>query len=320
VNSVKRAATLPAPEDVDRQPWARPYAPLAETPELIVEKLRSPGAIVELKGKWYVIEAGAKRVLSIQQSDRQMNEEIAGLEEPTGLATDGESIFVADKSTGKIWQKNPANEPSVIVLGENSPTNITAKNNNVCWSTPSTVRCLKLGESFANELASGLDGVNSVALSATHLFFVEAGDKTKTNAKVGRIDLASGERNTLIGKDVFDVYFKVTDLVIDERNNKVYFPVVLRDWPYISLISSLPLTGGSLKIYNYSPPNASRLSLGGDYLYWSTSRTVSRLKINAPYPFENPAPWTATGGLIADSKGVTWTDPVGGRVYRVTFE
>jgi formylglycine-generating enzyme len=309
--------TLSPPADVGRQPYPRPYATPAPTPIVVASGLNAPTSIAIVGNTYYVLETGTGRVLTIDATSLAVQPLMTGLTQAGALATDGTSLAVTDTGGGNVWSLSTSGATTMMASSQSSPHAVAIGSGEVYWATSDGIYRSVSGSTQPQNLVSGLDGVNAIALSSTTLFFAEAGTSNPANAQVGSVPRAGGPVTTLVPNSQLSTYYYPADVMVDSTHSLLYFPLTLRQWPVSGLICNIPLGGGNVNITDYTPPGAAWMAMTNDTVYWTATRTLANFSFTTPTPFGISAPWTNPGGIAAGSNYIVWTDQETGRVYRV---
>ncbi|MFN7134533.1 MAG: SUMF1/EgtB/PvdO family nonheme iron enzyme, partial [Myxococcales bacterium] len=294
---------------------APPRPPEVAPPELIASGLNAPGAVVRRAGALVVAEAGTGTVIELSGDDRRVLH--SGARGPLALAVDGDRLYVAERAGGRILRLDAAT--TVVAEGENGPSHVAAGHDEVAWATADAIRRAS-GAGSAETLVGGLDGVAGLALTATHVYFAEAGAADPTRARLARVARGGGEADTLVDSGFFGTgagSHQPTDVALAPDGSRLWFLVRLRGWPGSGFACHVAIVGGNPACVSYSPPYLDRLVVAGGALFWTTQRSVVSAPLSSPAPFRIPATWTSPGGLAVDAESLVWTDRQSGRVYRV---
>ena len=313
---VLRGELRDPPDDIERELGPRPYAPALSRPMVLAEGLSTPMGIVNLAGRYYVVEAGAGQVVAVDQASLTVEAVMVDLDLPGGIATDGLEIFVSEGGTGKVWRAAPDGGPEELATADGEPGPIVADVQGVVWATQSRLWAASTaGGSPAESLASGLDGVGGLVLVADHVYFAQTGANEPKAAGIGRVSRSGGAVEILVGEQSLGSDLRPTDVAL-HADGRVYFSIVLRGWPTSGLLCSIPTGAGNMVCHSESPPGLDRIATGGSWVYWTNHRSVSRFDPASSATFENPAIWTRSAGLLVDGDAVVWTDRQTGRVHR----
>lgn len=314
----ERRGTLAAAEDVAREPTPRPRSDAAPRPEVLASDLDGPTAIVEVGGRWVVVESGAARVVAIG-ADGTVTPLLEGLTEPADLAVDGADVIVTDRGTGSLWRIADDGTTTELVTGENAPGRVIADGGEIWWGTANAVR--RLGTAGAEDVLTGLDGVVGLALDAEWLWIAVEGAASPSASRIARVRRLDGTVETVLDSASFGARMRATDVTLGPDGELVY-GLRMDGFPNSSLVCVLPV-GASAERCHYGPVGVGRVAVGGGWLWWATTRAVVRLPFadaaaRSRLPYEVPGLWTSPAGLLIASDGaMVWTDDHAGRIHRV---
>lgn len=307
-----RRGAVTAPDDVGRAPTTRPRVPAAPGPATLARGLVGAGAIVELGGRWYV--AHGTEVVIVERGGGVVGRALDGLGVATDVATDGQALFVTDAVKGDVWRVVPGAVPTRVATGETKPGLLAATAGQVAWSTETAIRTVAAPATSVVDLASGLDGVSSLAFAGEQLVFAESGTATATKARLAAVPRAGGEATTLVPSSTLGNK-RPAGLTIDPAAGRVYFMLSGRSWPYPTTACSATLAGADFKVHSFSPPNAGKVVQSNGTLYWSSLRAIVSASASGSSAFELPGKWARSEGLFAGPSGVAWTDQQSGRIF-----
>lgn len=299
-------ATLRPPTDTQRVPASRPHTGGVELPEVLADGLVTPMGLTELDGTWYVADRGAGALVAVSEAGATAI--LTGLAGPTGVATDGNEVFVTDTDGGAVWRLVPGGEAALVAQSQNAPRAIAADAGAVVWGDQDVIRHVASFGEPAGELVTGLSGVVGLALDATDVYFAH------TNS-VGRVPRMGGAVETLVGSGELGASYTPTDVTLDSTGH-VYFPIVLGPWPGSGFVCSVGADGSGFGCHSYSPPRLGAIAVVGTEVFWTTRLSVARFSLERGPPFTLPGTWTAAVDLVASPDAVVWTDRERGRVYR----
>lgn len=309
-----RRGALRAAADRGRIPSTRPHVAASSTAETLASGLIGAGAIVELGGRWYVAH-GTEVVIVESGGAGVVERALDGLGAATDLATDGHAVFVTDAVRGDVWSIVPGSTPARLASGEPAPTHLAASAGRVAWSTATAIRGVVATGASVSELASGLDGVSSLAFADEQIVFAESGSASASHARVAIISRDGSAISTIVSPATI-ANRAPAGLTVDVESGRTYFMLQGRSWPYPTNACSAALSGGDFRVHAFSPPNAGRMVLSNGEVFWSSLRAIVSVSASHDSAFDLPGVWARSEGLFAGPSGVVWTDQQNGRVFR----
>jgi sulfatase modifying factor 1 len=307
---------LGPPEDIDRQASPRPYAPPAPVAEVLAQGLVQPMSIVSLEGTYFVGDDGTGAVVALGLEPGETAKVVTGLAGPILLAVGGTDVLVVDAGGGTIGRLDADLTLEPLITDAIGAVSVAGDGAWVFWATLTSIHRAQVLGGGVDTLASGLDGVMSMALNGAHLYFTETGAGNPGNVRVARVPVEGGPVQSLVGHDQLGDNLQPTHLVVSSQFDLVFFPVVLRGWPQSGMLGGVSTNGGQLKVYGHSPPGLSHVALSGSSVVWATKQALSLRDVSKQGAYDVIAPWTRVGGVLLDEGHVIWTDRHSGRVYR----
>lgn len=322
VQSTLVRGPLTLPDDAGRQASPFPYAQPFTRPEVLISGLQKPGAMVALKNRWFLAEAGTGRVLQIDPQSMAMKPVIDGLSEVIRLATDGNHLFVADNGSGRILRLAPDGSPEVVATGENGPGVIAGDAGEVYWAAGAALRVVRRAGGPVEQLATGVNSVSDLDLTSSHLYITSTTAPNNTEPRIVRISRRGGFLQKIADAKTWGTNqgrpLQVTQILVDEAAGKIFVGLVQIPFSNATRICELPsLLGGSMKCLTHSPIRVVQMVQNGGFLYWLSGNTIARLDRGGNQPYENRAIWVQAAGFLVDDRQVVWADSLTGQLRRV---
>ncbi len=303
--------TLVPPADVGREPADRPLAPPVPGPATAAADLGQPVALVSMAGSLYVADRSAGRLFEILDAGAIVEVPLDGPVSPWGLATDGTDLFLTDDASGDVLRIGADHAVATLASGQNAPRHVAADAGEVYWSTDDGI--MGYTEAGGIVLVAEVTGVTGLATSATHLFFTSSGGAMPADAMTGRVPRDGGEVE-VIGTYGVDHY--PTAVIWEPGSARAFILHRKRAWPADGHLSQWA-EGMSYPItFAYTLPDPGPGMWHGQSLYWATQTTLVSIQVGLDTTYETVQPWTRCAGLVEHDGALHWIDSQDGRLYR----
>ena len=280
--------TLEDPEDLERVTAPEAKALPTPGPVRAISGLNAPQGVTTLGDAWYVTDTGAGRLVRASSSSPMGEVILEGLSEPTRLISDGTRLFIIEAGAKRVLSWAPGELAAQEVASfVDAPVALAAGADFVVVATSNQIVWVGYEIGTQATLIDGLDGVGALALVDGQVWFTELGTAALSNARIARVALGGGSAVELLGQSVLQGALVVPTLAWDEANAVLVFPIVLSGWPFAGLVARLPQTGGQLSIVSHGPPKMGPMMVHEGEVFIGTQHTLIRAD-EGPYAVMGP--------------------------------
>lgn len=284
--------------------------PVAQA-EVLLGELQRPGAIVEIPGGYALAEAGSGEILELDGELELRGSIGSNFDGPDLLAAAGDLLVVSDSADPSIWQLElDGSGAAELWAGEEAPTALRLEAGRAWFTAPEgapSEAALRWADLGTEEL--GL--VTDELVDPTG--FVLVGDEVFL-ADPGRGELLSIDTVTGAAVSLSDPFEDPRDVAWDE--GELFFTARSPRWPGGGWVYRLDDLGGSPTQLSYSPPGIDQLVLTDDFVYWSSSQSITRAPRDGG-TYEVLATETRVGGFLVVGERLVWTDRDRGQLLSV---
>jgi hypothetical protein len=302
-------------DDVDREPTDHPLASATPLPEVIVDQLVRPTALVRLGDDLFALDAGAGDVIAIAQ-DGSTSEIASGLVEPIEMASDGDALIVTDRGAANVVRITVDGEVVELAAGQDGVGPLAVAGGEIWFGAAAGVS--RIGEAGTIEVLATVAGITSLALSTTHVYWGSDGGAAPEAAAVGRLPRAGGTPEVLVDGDA-DVFYATfgVDIAWDEADDALWILRKRRSGMPTTVLCSLPGGTGPLACPFHGLIHGTGLTVSGPSVRFSGMAVVVTLDPAVDATYRVVGPWTSGApNVLAHAGDLWWADPTAGRVLR----
>ena len=287
-----------------------PSVPSAASPEILLGGLDDPAGLAVFDGGFALALRGSGDVLFLDANLEETGVLAEGLDAPSRLLSVGEHLVVSTAGSPGLWLVDAVGEASPLWDGEGPVTDLVSDGGTLWFTvsetetTGASLRRLEIDGVGSEVLSDGLSEPGGISLDAGDVYVADFG-----RGQVLSFDGITGAETLVTSpdEDPRDVVWDDSNLFIAARSDR---------WPGGGWIYALEAPGGNLEGLSYSPPGLDRLAVDGQYIYWSSSQSITRVPREGG-TYELVAGKTRVADFLVLDDSVIWTDRDRGELLAV---
>jgi hypothetical protein len=295
-------------------PEVLPEVPAAAVPEVLLDGLDDPAGLAHFADGGFVLAVrGAGTLYSLDPDGAEIGDIVSGLPGPDRLAVVDALLVVSTADEPGLWAVDPSGAVSPLWGGDAPVVGLSLVSQRLWFvlglgdSTSPSLRWLDLDSKDHGVITEDLDDPGGFTVVDDTVFLADPG-----RGELLAFDRLSGSETVLAvpDEDPRDVVWDDGDLFFTARSDR---------WPGGGWIYATAETGGALSPLSYSPPGIDRLSLAGDFLYWSSAQSITRAPRDGG-TYEVLASETRVADFLVLPDRLVWTDPDRGQLLSVPLD
>jgi formylglycine-generating enzyme required for sulfatase activity len=282
--------------------------------KVISNELTTPYDFVVWSGGYAVTEQSLGQVKWIGEAEPNQVI-ISDLDEPTHIASQGESLLIATASELLSWSDGM----STRVMSLDEPINgLVADETEAFWISNGQLYH-RVGEENG-EVINEVGPDSKLILKDEWLLLITTHPSSDDQPVLTIIDRNTAVLNIRLTGAQIPNGLAVYGVDLNSQN-EITISLRLDSWPHVGRVCNLGIEQGNLSCYSDSPPQINEVVWAGEQLYWSSKRAIAKLiDIEGTSSYQVASQWHTPRSLTAIDDSLLWLDFHAGSLWSLGEE